>query len=114
MPITLAGSACRRVVARDSGAGFGEGSAHGSIVVAGRCGRAAPAGGVFGVAGWGEVARGVASVVCGVTDGTERVALGWSASRSSAGAAGGAAFARAVRAGGVFASKGGGSVGFLM
>jgi hypothetical protein len=92
MPITLAGSERRRVVARDEGVGAvaDAGSAHGSAarsravgratgaggvagsangsthVVAGRRGCAAPAGGVFEAAGRGDVARGVDSAACGV------------------------------------------------
>jgi len=137
MPITLAGSARRRVVARDTGAGAGAasasahgsivrwravgrdtgpgaGSAHGSTVVAGRRGCAAPADGVLGAAGRGDVACGVDSAVRGAADGADRVgALDWTASLSGAGTAGGGAFARAARAAGLFGSKGGGSVGFL-
>ena len=138
MPITLAGSERRRVVERDTGAGAVAGSAHGSIerwravgrdtgaggvagsahgstAVAGRRGCAAPADGVFGAAGRGDVACGVDSAVRGAADGTDRVvgALGCAASLPGAGAAGGVAFTRAARAAGLFGSKGGGSVGFL-
>jgi hypothetical protein len=70
---------------------------------------------VFGVAGRGDVAAGVDSVVLGGTAGTDRVvgALGCAASAAGADAAGGAAFTRAARAGGLLESNGGGSVGFL-
>ena len=97
------------------GAGAVAGSAHGFTVVAGRRCCAAPAGGVFGAAGRGDVACGVGSAVCGAADGIDRVAgvLGCVASLPGAGAAGGVAFTRAARAGGLFESKGGGSVGFL-
>ena len=136
MPITLGGSARRRVVARDAGAGaVGSangsiqrsraagrdagaggvaGSAHGSTVVAGSRGCAVRVDGVFGAAGRGDVACGVDSAVRGAADGADRVgALDWTASLSGAGTAGGGAFARAARAAGLFGSKGGGSVGFL-
>jgi hypothetical protein len=86
MPITLAGSARRRVVERATGAapvagsahgsiargrvverdaegGAAAGSAHGSIVAAGCRGCADPAGGVLGATGRGEVACGVDSAV---------------------------------------------------
>ena len=95
MPITLAGSGRRRVVERDTSAGAGAGSAHGSIVVAGRRGCAAPPDGVVGTTGRGDVTRGVDSAVRGAADGIDRV-----------GALGSAAA-------GLSGSKGGGSVGFL-
>jgi len=109
------GSTARgRVVDRDSGAGVVAGSAQGSIVVAGRRGCVAPADGVLGAAGRGDVAGGVDSDVRGDADGTDRVgALGGAASLPGAGAAGGVAFTRAARAAGLLASKAGGSVGFL-
>ena len=137
MPITLAGSGRRRVVERDTGAGAvagsahgsiararavgratgagaASGSAHGSIVVADRRGCGASADGVVGAAGRGDVGCGVDSAVRGATDGTDRVGgLGWAASLSGAGAAGGVAFTRAARAAGLLESKGGGSVGVL-
>jgi hypothetical protein len=138
IPITLAGSARRRVVERDTGAGVVAASAHGSIVrgrvvverdtgagavagsahgstaVAGRRGCAAPADGVFGATGRGDVACGVDSAVRGTAAGSDRVgALGSAASPRAAGATGGGALARAARAAGVFGSKGGGSVGWL-
>ena len=126
MPITLAGSERRRVVDRDTGAGVGDGSAHGSlerwravgrdtgaggvagsahgsIVVAGRRRCAAPADGVCGAAGPGDGAGGVDSAVRGAADGTAFVlgALGCAASVPGAGAAGGVAFTRAPRAAGL-------------
>lgn len=134
MPITLGGSARRRVVERDSGAGAvagsahgsiararvvervagaggGAGSAHGSIVVADRPGCAAAADGLSGATGLGDVAGGVGSVARGAAAGTDRVgALGGVGSFVGAGAATGGAFARAARAAGLLASKGGGSV----
>jgi len=149
MPITLGGSARRRVVARDAGAGaVGSangsiqrsraagrdagaggvaGSAHGSTVVAGSRGCAVRVDGVFGAAARGDVACGVDSAACGADSvpcrvgsavraagGTDRVgSLGCAASSPGAGAAGGRAFTRAARAGGLLESKGGGSVGFL-
>ena len=138
MPITLAGSERRRgvdgdtgagavagsahgsierwrAVGRDTGAGGVAGSAHGSTAVTGRRGCAAPADGVFGAAGRGDVACGVDSAVRGAVDGSDRVvgALSCAASLPGAGAAGGVAFTRAERAAGLFGSKGGGSVGFL-
>jgi hypothetical protein len=61
---------------------------------------------VFGVAGRGDVAAGVDSVVRGVG------ALGCAASAAGADAVGGATFTRAARAGGLLESNGGGSVGF--
>jgi hypothetical protein len=104
-----------RAVGRDTGAGGVAGSAHGSTVVAGRPGCAAAADGLVGAAGRGDVACGVDSAVAGSADGIDRVvgALGCAASLPGAGAAGGVAFTRAARAGGLFESKGGGSVGFL-
>jgi hypothetical protein len=130
MPITLAGSARRRVVERDTGAGAVAGSAHGSTDGGGRRGCAASADGVLGAAGRGDVAYGVDSAARGAADGTARGAtdgtvrgaadgtarggaLGCAASLPGAGAAGGEAFTRAPRAAGLFGSKGGGSVGFL-
>jgi hypothetical protein len=69
---------------------------------------------VIGATGRGDVASGVDSAVRGGAGGTDRAgALGWAASISGAAAAGGVAFTRAARAAGLFASKGGGSVGFL-
>jgi hypothetical protein len=133
MPITLAGSArrriddraagagagrgsgsisCSRAVGRDTGAGGVSGSAHGSTAVTDRRGCAVPADGVVGAAGRGDVACDVGSPVPGAADGTDRVgALGGAASLRGAGAAGGVAFARAARAAGLSGSKGGGSVG---
>ena len=134
MPITLAGSARRRVVEGDAGAGAAAGSAdgsierwraartggvagsaHGSTAVAGCRGCAVLAAGVFGAAGGrGDVAGGVDSAVRGAADGTDRVgALSCAASLSGAETAGGVAFTRAARAAGLFGSKGGGSVDFL-
>jgi hypothetical protein len=118
MPITLGGSARRRVVARDAGAGVVAGSAHGSAhrspAVAGCRGCVALAGGVLAAAGRGDVACGVDSGGGDAAGGADRVAaLGCAASLSGAGGGGGGVFTRAARAAGRLASKGGGSVGFL-
>jgi len=69
---------------------------------------------VFCAAGRGDVACGVDSAARGAVDGIDRVgACGCTASLAGAEAGGGVAFTRAARAGGLFESKGGGSVGFL-
>ena len=116
MPITLGGSARRRVVERDAGTDGVAGSAHGSIVLGRAVGRD---GGAVGVAGsaHGSTAvagrRGCAAAPADVLGTAGRGDVTCGVDSAGAGAAGGFAFARAARAGGLFESNGGGSVGFL-